>query len=161
MIRHIIGEQQNRYFQAALITPDGFETAITEPGSHGTLKFMQLFRETFLLFALNLLDALLTIAWVRSGVATEGNLLMARLLDFGDFPFLGVKILMGTVTAIVLLRWGNRRLARYGVSVALAVYISLMGVHVFTGLAAFGYISTNVRHNLLEAWSAQIFGLVV
>ena len=44
---------------------------------------MHLFRETFLLFSLNILDAILTIVWVRNGVATEGNQIMARLLDNG------------------------------------------------------------------------------
>ena len=102
---------------------------------------MHLFRETFLLFSLNLLDAILTIVWVRNGVAPEGNHLMAHLLDSGDFTFLAAKIAIGTLTALVLLRWGNRSLARYGLTVALAVYISLMGIHVMTGLTAFGYIS--------------------
>ena len=88
---------------------------------------MHLFRETFLLFSLNLLDALLTIIWVRNGVATEGNNLMARLLDSGDFTFLSAKIAIGTITALVLLRWGNRSLAKYGLTLALAVYISLDG----------------------------------
>ncbi|HEX6124477.1 MAG TPA: DUF5658 family protein [Pyrinomonadaceae bacterium] len=109
---------------------------------------MHLFRETFLLFSLNLLDAVLTIVWVRHGVATEGNDLMARLLDSGDFTFLGAKIAMGTLTALVLLRWGNRSLARYGLGLALAIYISLMGVHVMTGLAAFGYISHTAIENI-------------
>jgi len=102
---------------------------------------MHLFRETFLLFSLNILDALLTIVWVRNGVAGEGNLLMARLLDTGDFAFLGAKIAIGIITAMVLLRWGNLRLARYGLTVALAIYIGLMGVHVVTGLSALGYFS--------------------
>lgn len=39
---------------------------------------MNLFRQSFLLFSLNLLDALLTIVWVRNGVATEANYLMAK-----------------------------------------------------------------------------------
>ena len=102
---------------------------------------MQLFRETFLLFSLNLLDALLTIVWVRNGVATEGNQLMARLLERGDLTFLGAKIAIGTIAALVLLRWGNMKLARYGVSLAIAVYVSLMGVHLITGLSALGFIS--------------------
>ena len=109
---------------------------------------MHLFRETFLLFSLNLLDAILTIIWVRNGVATEGNSLMARLLDSGDFTFLSAKIAMGTITALVLLRWGNRTLARYGVGLALALYISLMGIHVVTGLTAFGYMSQSTVHNI-------------
>lgn len=109
---------------------------------------MHLFRETFLLFSLNLLDALLTIVWVRNGVATEGNDLMARLLDSGDFTFLTAKIAIGTITALVLLRWGNRSLARYGLTLALAIYISLMGIHVVTGLTAFGFISQTTVENM-------------
>src|SRR5215211_2712434 len=109
---------------------------------------MHLFRETFLLFSLNLLDAILTIIWVRNGVASEGNQLMARLLDSGDFTFLTAKIAIGTIAALVLLRWGNRTLARYGVALALAMYISLMGIHIVTGLTAFGYMSQNSVENI-------------
>lgn len=118
---------------------------------------MQLFAPTILLFALNLFDALLTVIWVRSGVATEGNQLMASLLDIGNAPFIGVKIAMGAVAAVVLFRWGNRPLARYGLAVALAVYIGLMGIHLFTGLAAFGYVSNTFLHDL----SGQFFALII
>lgn len=111
---------------------------------------MPLAAPTLLLFALNLLDALLTIIWVRSGVATEGNQLMASLLEIGDLPFLAVKIAVGTVAALVLLRWGSRPLARYGLTVALAVYLSLMCIHLLTGLAAMGYISANVMHEVSD-----------
>jgi len=103
---------------------------------------MNLFREAFLLFSLNLLDALLTLIWVRNGIATEANRLMASLLDISDLTFLGVKIAIGTFAALVFLRWGHTsRLGRYGLSFALAVYISLMGIHVLTGLSAVGFIS--------------------
>lgn len=109
---------------------------------------MHLFRETFLLFSLNLLDALLTIVWVRNGVATESNQLMARLLDSGDFTFLAAKIAVGTITALVILRWGHIKLAQYGLTLALAVYISLMGIHVVTGLSALGVISQSGMQEL-------------
>ncbi len=109
---------------------------------------MHLFRETFLLFSLNLLDAILTIVWVRNGVATEGNELMARLLESGDSTFLSAKIAIGAITALVLLRWGNLNLARYGLTVALTVYIGLMGIHFVTGLSAFGYISRSTIENV-------------
>jgi Domain of unknown function (DUF5658) len=111
---------------------------------------MHLFAPAILLFGLNLLDALLTIVWVRSGVATESNQLMASLLDIGNAPFLGVKIAIGTAAALVLIRWGNRPLARYGMVVALAVYFGLMGIHLFTGLSAFGYVSNNPGHDIAE-----------
>ena len=71
---------------------------------------MQLLHGTLLLFGLNLLDALLTLVWVRSGVATEGNHLMARLLEIGDFTFLGAKIAIGAVTVFVLLKWSYLKL---------------------------------------------------
>ncbi len=111
---------------------------------------MQLFAPAILLFALNLLDALLTIVWVRSGVATEGNQLMASLLDIGNGPFLGVKIAIGAIAAIVLIRWSNRPLARYGTVIALALYIGLMGIHIFTGLSALGYVSNNPMHDIVD-----------
>jgi hypothetical protein len=109
---------------------------------------MPLITPTVLLFMLNLLDALLTIIWVRSGVATEGNQMMARLLEMGDWPFLAAKIAVGIVTAVVILRWGNRPVARYGLTVALAAYISLMGIHLITGLEALGYVSANFVNDI-------------
>jgi hypothetical protein len=104
---------------------------------------MHLYRETFLLFSLNMLDAFLTLIWVRGGVTNEANWIMASLLDINDLAFVFAKLAMGSFTAIVLLRFGDRPLARYGVTVALALYIGVMGVHLFTGLAAFGYLSKN------------------
>jgi hypothetical protein len=112
---------------------------------------MPLFYQTFLLFTLNFLDAVLTIYWVRNGYATEGNHLMATLLDIGDLPFLAVKIGIGAVTAVVLWRWRKMRLAKYGLAIALAVYIGLMGIHFVTGLSAFGYVS----HTFISDLSVQ------
>ncbi len=120
---------------------------------------MHLFAPTFLLFALNLLDALLTIVWVRAGVATEGNQLMASLLDIGNGPFLGVKIAIGTFAAIVLFKWGNRPLARYGLLMALAIYIGLMGIHLFTGLSALGYVSNSALREMME-FPTGLFALI-
>lgn len=109
---------------------------------------MQLLAPTVLLFALNLLDAVLTLLWVRNGVATEGNQLMAQLLDIGDGPFLAVKIGIGVFAAIVLFRWGNRPLAKYGLTIALAIYLGLMVVHFFTGLSAFGFVSNTLLEGI-------------
>ncbi|MEP6901279.1 MAG: DUF5658 family protein [Actinomycetota bacterium] len=116
---------------------------------------MPLFHQALLLFALNFLDAVLTIYWVRNGFATEGNQLMATLLDIGDLPFLAVKVAIGAVTALVFWRWRNLRLAKYGLAVALAIYISLMGIHFFTGLSALGYVS-NTFVNDLTVWSTGL-----
>lgn len=119
---------------------------------------MHLFGSTFLLFALNLLDAVLTIYWVRNGYATEGNQLMAGLLDIGNAPFLAVKIAVGAVASIVLWRWRNLRLAKYGLALALVVYTALMGVHFFTGLSAFGVLSDAFVSRLSD-WTRSLFAL--
>jgi hypothetical protein len=66
---------------------------------------------------------------------------MASLLDLGNTPFLGVKIAIGAVTAFVLWRWNNFKLAKYGLTLGLAVYLCLMIVHFFTGLSAVGLLS--------------------
>lgn len=100
---------------------------------------MHLFRETLILFLLNLLDAALTLVWVTNGVAEEGNYLMARLIEIGPMAFFGVKVAIGAFAAFVLLRWGDRKIARYGVAAALAVYVGVMAVHFVTFLSATGY----------------------
>jgi hypothetical protein len=38
-------------------------------------------------------------------------------------------------------------MAKYGLVVALAIYIGLMGIHFFTGLSAMGYVSNTFVHD--------------
>lgn len=121
---------------------------------------MHLLGQAFLLFALNFLDAVLTIYWVRNGFATEGNELMARLLDMGNTPFLLVKISIGAIAAIVLWRWRNLRLAKIGLTVTLSIYVVLMGVHLFTGLSAFGFLSDALVNDFAN-WTHKIFAMVL
>ncbi len=96
-----------------------------------------------LLFLLNWLDAQLTILWVRNGLATEGNGLMAYLLDAGNAPFLAAKLLVGAFVAFVLYRWSHLALARRGLTFALGLYFALMFVHVATGVSALGWPQTD------------------
>jgi hypothetical protein len=100
---------------------------------------MSALTKSMLLFFLNWLDAQLTILWVRANLATEGNGLMARLLEMGDWPFLYVKLGIGAFAAFVLYRYANRPLARRGMKLALATYGGLMFVHVATGMSALGW----------------------
>jgi hypothetical protein len=81
------------------------------------------------------------IGWVRSGLAPEGNHLMAAFLDAGNLPFLAAKLGMGTVCCAVLIYGSEYKLAKVGVSIALVVYTCVMGLHVGTGLAAYGFLS--------------------
>src|ERR687884_1094459 len=100
---------------------------------------MSVLAKSILLFCLNLLDAQLTLLWVRGGFATEGNGLMARLLNMGDAPFLLVKVLVGAGAAYVLYRCSRYRVARRGLTLVLGIYLALMVVHAATGMSALGY----------------------
>jgi hypothetical protein len=100
---------------------------------------MSVLAKSILLFCLNLIDAQLTVVWVRTNVATEGNGLMARLLDLGYAPFIGVKVLIGAFAAYTLYRCSQHRIARRGLTLVLGLYIGLMFVHAAAGLSALGW----------------------
>jgi hypothetical protein len=92
-----------------------------------------------LLFGLNWLDAQLTVLWIRLNVATEGNALMARLLQHGDLPFLGAKLAIGALAAYTLYRCAHMPIAKHGLTVVLCIYTTLMLVHLATASVAFGW----------------------
>jgi hypothetical protein len=85
----------------------------------------------------------LTILWVRNGLATEGNGLMAYLLDAGNAPFLVAKLAIGALVAYVLYRTSHHALARRGLRLVLGLYLGLMFVHAATGLSALGHPQTD------------------
>ncbi len=95
--------------------------------------------KALLLFAMNWLDAQLTILWLRLDVATEGNGLMAMLLNHSEASFLSVKLLIGLLSGYVLYRFSEIPMARRGMKVVLGIYLAIMGVHVVTGFSALGW----------------------
>jgi len=95
--------------------------------------------KALLLFAMNWLDAQLTILWVRLNIATEGNGLMASLLNQGEAPFLSVKLAIGALTGYTLYRFSEIPIARRGMKLVLAIYVALMIVHLATGFSALGW----------------------
>lgn len=99
---------------------------------------MSAYAKCLLLFSLNWLDAQLTLVWVRGGWATEGNGLMAYLLELGDTHFLLTKIAVGATVAYVLYRWSHLSLARRGLKLVLGLYVALMFIHAATGMSALG-----------------------
>ena len=92
-----------------------------------------------LLFVLNGLDAQLTLLWIRLNVASEGNTLMARVLEHGELPFLSAKIAIGAFAAYILYRCAHLPLARHGLTVVLGIYAVLMSIHAATGCVALGW----------------------
>ncbi len=112
---------------------------------------MSTLMKSMLLFLLNLLDALLTLIWVRAGLATEGNSLMGRLLDAGDMPFMLTKLAVGAFVAVVLYHFAHLTLARRGMRLVLGLYVSLMFVHAATGLSALGWDAPDALAYLMRA----------
>jgi hypothetical protein len=94
--------------------------------------------KSLLLFSLNWLDAQLTLLWLRLNVATEGNALMARLLEHGDVSFLVIKLTIGAAAAYILYRCAHVPIAKRGMTFVLVIYVALMFVHAATGCVALG-----------------------
>lgn len=92
-----------------------------------------------LLFILNGLDAQLTLLWIRLNVASEGNALMARVLEHGELTFFSAKIAIGAFAAYILYRCAHLPLARHGLTAVLGIYAVLMLVHAATGCVALGW----------------------
>lgn len=95
--------------------------------------------KSLLLFGLNWLDAQLTLIWLSLNVATEGNVLMSRLLQHGSGSFLLTKLVIGAFAAYVLYRCSHIPIAQRGMKLVLGIYGTLMIVHLATGLSALGW----------------------
>ena len=114
-----------------------------------------------LLFTLNWLDAQLTLLWIRLGVASEGNSLMARILEHGDLTFLATKLAIGAFAAYILYRCAHLPLAKRGLSVVLGIYVILMLVHVATGCVAMGWQAPVVLLGYVESLPHAFLSLFV
>jgi len=117
--------------------------------------------KSVLLFTLNLLDAQLTLLWLRLNIATEGNALMARLLSHGEWSFLAFKIAIGAFAAVVLYRCRHLPLARRGLTIALGVYFGLMLIHAATGCLALGWHGPVLVLNYLGSLPGVFLSLFV
>jgi hypothetical protein len=95
--------------------------------------------KSVVLFVLNWLDAQLTLYWVHSNIASEGNGLMAQLLNFGDGSFMLAKLSIGAFAALTLYRFSHLPIARRGMRLVLMVYAALMVAHLATGFSALGW----------------------
>lgn len=122
---------------------------------------MGAFSKSFLLFGLNLLDAQLTLVWIRLNVATEGNALMALILQHGELTFLGAKIFIGASAAYVLYRCNHLPLAKHGLTVVLGIYAALMLVHAATGCVALGWHGPVLLLGFFESLPRAILSLFI
>ena len=125
------------------------------------LPQMSRLSKSCLLFTLNWLDAELTLLWIRLDVATEGNALMARILEHGEVTFLVAKITVGAFAAYTLYRCAHLTLAKRGLTVVLGIYAILMLVHVATGCVALGWQTPVVVLGYIGSLPNAFLGLFV
>lgn len=78
---------------------------------------------------LNVFDVVATLVLVGGGYASEGNPLMAALLELGPVPFAAVKIAIVTFGAFVLYRFARHDLAQVGAILACSAYGMLAIYH--------------------------------
>ena len=116
--------------------------------------------KSLLLFAMNGIDAQLTLLWIRLNVATEGNHLMAKLLTHGEWSFLGVKLIVGAFAAYVLYRCSHVSLARRGMTLVLVLYTGLMLVHAATGCIALGWQGPMIVLGYFGTATSAFLGLI-
>jgi hypothetical protein len=107
---------------SALTTPQAFERALG------------------LVLVINILDAVFTSVWVASGVATEGNPVMAAAMQYGFGPFVLGKVALVGLGVFLLHRHRNEAFARRAFIPAALLYSFVMGNHFGIGVMVSGMV---------------------
>lgn len=87
------------------------------------------------ILVLNLLDALFTLGWIESGLASEANPLMAMAIEHGAGPFLLSKVALVGFASLLLWRQRQELTARLALIPLGMLYAFVAGGHV--GFAIF------------------------
>ena len=82
-----------------------------------------------LLVLLNFADAVLTLLWVDIGVAEEANPLWRDLIDASPVLFMAAKLALVMSCVVVLLRFREHALAKWGLTGTFGAYALLFGWH--------------------------------
>ncbi len=78
---------------------------------------------------LNGIDALLTLFWVRTGLAREANVFLRTLVDNHPVLFVSAKIALVSLGSLLLWRYRRHPLAVVGLFVVFLVYYSILLHH--------------------------------
>ena len=93
-----------------------------------------------LVLVLNIIDAVLTSVWVVSGVATEGNPVMAAAMQYGFGPFVLGKVALVGLGVGLLYRYRTEVFARKAFIPAALLYSFVMGNHLGIGVMVSGVV---------------------
>jgi hypothetical protein len=81
------------------------------------------------ILVLNLLDAIFTIVYTRSGVAVESNPLMSKMLLSSPVLFMAAKLAMVSCGVLLLWRLRHIRAAAFGLFATTSAYVTLLAYH--------------------------------
>ena len=84
--------------------------------------------------------AILTSLWVSSGVAVEGNPVMAAVMQYGYGPFVLGKVALVGLGVGLLYRYREERFARLALVPAALLYSFVMGNHLGIGAMVSGIV---------------------
>ena len=97
-----------------------------------------------------MVDALLTLFWIKKGLAVEANPLLSELLTHGDFWFLGVKIGLTCFGCVILYMTRRKEFTIRAIKVILLLYTLLIGYHAFGVLTSIDYSLEKMEHIFSE-----------
>ena len=86
---------------------------------------------------LNLADAVFTLFWVHTGIATEANVLLSDLVERKAVMFALVKMALVSFGVLLLWRHRQRPLATFGIALVCIAYNGLFAYHL--GIAALAF----------------------
>lgn len=78
---------------------------------------------------MNVVDAVMTIAWISVGSASEANPIMEKLLNWGTIPFFIGKMAIVVGGSLVLWKYRKRPMAVVGIFLLFLVYYFLILYH--------------------------------
>lgn len=78
---------------------------------------------------MNVIDAVLTLYWVRGGFATEANPLMEQIVTHNGLLFVVCKIALVVLGSTLLWRYRRTPLAVLGIFAAFLVYYAVLLMH--------------------------------
>ena len=96
--------------------------------------FTSYVKKLILVLFLSLLDGILTICWISTGIASEGNPIMRYFLLQSSFTFLFVKLGLTFTGLGILYRYRDKKLAAHAANFVGLIYIIIILYH-FIGYA--------------------------
>jgi hypothetical protein len=92
------------------------------------------------ILVLNLFDAIFTLLWVRAGLATEANEMMATLVNHHAVLFVVTKLGLVSLGSLLLYRYRRRPAAVIAIFIVFVVYYLILLYHL-------SYSNTLIRNS--------------